>query len=124
MATTSARTIRIRGIPEDLTTAEFHETCARWSASAAKRSNESWTTLRNTPPSAPVQTSLAMQDGHKTGTLTFKTEDMKAKMLGEVCPEEWILDDKFDELTVLFAPERPEDIDIEFVHFPLFTISS
>jgi hypothetical protein len=124
MATTSARTIRIRGIPEDLTTAAFHETCARWSASSTKRSNKSWTALRNTPPSAPVRTSLAIQDGHKTGTLTFKTEDVKAKILGEECPEEWILDDKFDGLTVLFAPERPEDIDIEFVHFPLFTISS
>jgi hypothetical protein len=64
------------------------------------------------------------QNGHKTGTLTFKSEEAKAEILGEECPEGWIVDDKFDGLTVLFAPERPEDADIEFVHFPLSTVRS
>ena len=127
MATTSARTIRIRGIPEDVTTVAFHETCdqwSQWSAASAKWSNVSWAAFRNPPAGRPVRTSLAIQDGHKTGTLTFNTEDAKARILAEECPEKWTVDDKFDGLTVLSAPEKPDDTDIEFVHLPLSTIHS
>jgi hypothetical protein len=56
--------------------------------------------------------------------LTFNTEDTKARILAEECSENWTVDDKFDGLTVLFAPEKPDDIDIEFVHLPLSIVHS
>jgi len=93
MATLTAKTVRVTGIPLDTDPSEFLSLATRLSGGVAY------------PTSRSTGISFASQSGTKTGTITFRTEICKKKALKN---NTWRFDDVFDGVTVLSSPDEPD----------------
>jgi hypothetical protein len=126
MATTSIRSIRIRGIDKAVSLSDFNSICAQWcevSEDAEKgllHSLSPWIvpSTRLAPGSSAInfQSSLALQDDYNTATVTFESVNVKAaarRALLNTLPNGWKVDDVFDGLTILYSPEPADSIEIE-----------
>jgi hypothetical protein len=120
MATTSTGTIRIRGVAAETTLSSFQEYFSTIRSTASeKKSIFNWES--SAAPSSPrtkLDHSLADQNDYKTATVTFADKDGKDRAVREEYPEDWVIDDIFDGVTVLYSPENKddkEDTEIEFV---------
>jgi hypothetical protein len=105
MATISSRSIRIRGVAVDITKNNFHEFFS--TTSNEKRSLFSWRSSASLQSSKPaINHSLAKQNEDKIATVTFASGDAKARALEEVYPDDWVVDDVFNGVTVLYSPSN------------------
>lgn len=129
MATTSMRSIRIRGINKASSISDFNSICAQWctaSEHAEPGLIRSLSTLavpftRPAPGTSSsavnFASSLALQDGHNTATVTFENESVKAEAHRaslSTLDDGWKVDDVFDGVTILYSPEPAENIEIEY----------
>lgn len=120
MSTTSAKTIRIRGIAADTSQSRFEVDCVVSGSLNESRPRFSWSSpFVSSPSPTEIRTSLARQSDSQTATVTFQTEQLKSKALLQSYPAEWVLDDQFNGLTILHTPDEDEDINVEYVfrHF-------
>jgi hypothetical protein len=121
MATKSAKTIRIRNILQDITDASFKERCAQLITVKEKKSKLLWKAAASaSSQSAPttLKISLATQSDNKIATVTFETEDIKAKAL-KGSPTDWLLDDAFNGITTIYSPLPPHVAEIEYARSSL-----
>jgi hypothetical protein len=124
MATTSTRSIRIRGVAAETTIASFEESLSTIrSTTNEKKSIFSWASPST--PSSPIiklNHSLADQNDYKTATVTFTDEDAKDRAIQEEYPEEWVIDDIFNGVTILYAPEKRYDEEVTEIECVLCNI--
>lgn len=113
MSPTSDKTIRIRSIPQHNGDEAFANFRKRLTSAPAKQPSIFRRSCRASAD-LPILTSLARQKDEYVGTISFSSKQLKEKALGDRASG-WILDDKFDGITVLYSPEDPE-LDICAVH--------
>jgi hypothetical protein len=117
MATKSMNTIRIRNISQDITDASFTERCAQLVTVKEKKSKLLWKAATSSSAQSALttlKTSLATQCDNKIATVTFETEDIKAKAL-KCSPVDWLLDDAFNGITTIYSPPPPHAAEVEYV---------
>ena len=116
MATTSVRTIRIRGISKDMPNDSFIERCKKWDTLTESKSIIPWT-ISSTPRLIETlpRKSLATQNDYMVATATFKTEDAKDRVLLQGDSDGWVLDDIFDGVTTLYSPSDINNVELEYV---------
>ncbi|KAI9851909.1 MAG: hypothetical protein M1830_006840, partial [Pleopsidium flavum] len=115
--TPSARTVRLRGIDRATTSLDdFQNVAIRLSeAGSSRRRFFSSSTASIAESAQPLSKSLAIQNEHFTGTVSFPSVESKRKAITVKNTGGWVLDDKFDSLTILYAPDTA-DLDICAVH--------
>jgi hypothetical protein len=117
MATKSVKTVRIRNISQDISTTRFTERCAQLITAKEKKSKLPWKAASASSSQSAVpttlKTSLAAQNDNKIATVTFETEDIKAKALNG-SPVDWLLDDAFNGITTIYSPLPPHAAEIEY----------
>ncbi|KAH6665734.1 hypothetical protein B0J14DRAFT_660433 [Halenospora varia] len=113
MSPTSDKTIRIRSIPQHNGDEAFVK-YTQSLTSAPTRKPTIFTRPSRASAELSISTSLAPQNDENVGTISFPSRRLKEKALGDP-PSGWILDDKFDGITVLHSHEKPE-LDICAVH--------
>jgi hypothetical protein len=99
MATVTAKTVRVTGMPLDTDPNEFLSLATMLDGGVSR------TLAASGPTSRLPGISFATQSGTKTGTITFQSEYGKTKALKNTT---WRFDDVFDGVTVLFSPDEPE----------------
>ena len=107
MSRTSDKTIRIRSIPQHNAAEAFANYTERLKLVPTKK----FPFLRSShaPADVSILTSLARQRDENVGTISFPSRQLKEKALASRdCPSGWILDDKFDGITMLYSSEEPE----------------
>jgi hypothetical protein len=110
MATTSAKSIRIRNIDVGIDVNGFNATVDEIASSApGKSSRLPWKKRSSTEQASQstgtteVTTSLAKQQDHLIATVTFRSADVKSKAL-KASRSKWIIDDVFNGVTTLYSP--------------------
>ncbi|PVH79970.1 hypothetical protein DL98DRAFT_629699 [Cadophora sp. DSE1049] len=111
MPSYATKTIRVKGLPVDLSREAF-DTLAR-ELGSAPRKKKGFFRSKEAVPVESITTSLAPQFGEQFGTVTFHSENRKDKAVGH--RGDWSCDDKFDGITVLHSGQHP-DIDICAIH--------
>ncbi|KAH8687336.1 hypothetical protein BGZ60DRAFT_6128 [Tricladium varicosporioides] len=109
----SDRTIRIRSIPQHNGDKAFADYTQRLTSTLAKKPS---IFSRSSRPLTELSTStsLARQNDESVGIISFPSKQLKEKAL-EDRESGWVLDDKFDGMTVLHSHEDPE-LDVCAVH--------
>ena len=110
--TKSNRTLRVRGIAPETSLDQLQAAIESTGSTASRRSrlNPFSSSAASTP--GPPVCSLASQNFFTTSTVTFTTADVKNIAIRKLAEDHasWEVDDHFDGLTVLHAPDS---IDIE-----------
>ena len=118
MATVSARSIRIRHIDEAFNMESLTALYARQGGVEAEHSIPTyfsrWLPYTSRPALSCLGVSLSVQNGYKVATASFKDENAKRSAAKYAYPAGWIVDDKFDGITILHSPTIEHGIEIEY----------
>ena len=92
------------------------ERCAQLVTAKEKKSKLLWKAAASSLSqlaSTALKTSLATQSDNKIATVTFETEDIKAKAL-KGSPAKWLLDDAFNGIPTIYSPLPFNAAEIEY----------
>jgi hypothetical protein len=118
MATVSARSIRIRHIDEAFTLESLRALYVQQGGVGAEQSVLSyfsrWLPYTSRPALSCLGSSLSVQNGYKVATASFNDENAKRSAAKYAYPAGWIVDDKFDGITILHSPTTEHGIEVEY----------